>query len=318
MIGGRAQRASTAAEAPHESVPQGLVVERVAVRSHVKAPGTDSDPDRDPTRRLEEAMPSGVDDPEVTTIGRVVGPRVSVVIPALNEAKNLTHVLPEIPDSVWEVILVDGGSHDGTVDVFRALRPDGLVLTHERRGKGNALAAGFAACRGDIVVMLDADGSANPAEIPKFVEALLSGVDFAKGTRFAHGGGSDDITSFRRWGNTMLVTLVNLLFRVRYTDLCYGMNAFWRRCLPCVTPDRDGFEAETLMNLRLAKSSFRVQEVGSHERRRLHGASHLHTIRDGFQVLRTILRERLSSASTASEATIATLEDAPSGPTSQP
>jgi glycosyltransferase involved in cell wall biosynthesis len=256
-----------------------------------------------------QPLPPAAWEADVEVVGRVAKPRISVVIPALNEAQNLFHVLPRIPDNVWEVILVDGGSQDGTVEVFGTLRRDGLVLTHERPGKGNALAAGFAACRGDIVVMLDADGSADPAEIPKFVEALLAGADFAKGTRFAQDGGSEDITAFRGWGNRMLVGLVNLLYRVRYTDLCYGMNAFWRHCLPCITPDRDGFEVETLINVRLAKSSLKVQEVGSYERRRLHGASHLHAARDGFRVLRTILRERFSGSPAAVETTVPILED---------
>lgn len=260
------------------------------------------------------AMPRATWEAHVEVVGRVAehriaDPRISVVIPAFNEAKNLPHVLPRIPDNVWEVILVDGGSRDETVEVFRSLRRDGLALTHERPGKGNALATGFAACRGDIVVMLDADGSADPEEIPKFVEVLLAGADFAKGTRFARGGGSDDITAFRRWGNSLLVALVNLLYRTQYTDLCYGMNAFWRHCLPCVNPDCDGFEVETFMNLRLAKSSLRVQEVGSYEGRRLYGASNLHTIRDGFRVLRTIFRERFLRGPAAVEVRVATLED---------
>jgi glycosyltransferase involved in cell wall biosynthesis len=258
---------------------------------------------------VDLAVPRAAWEAHLEVVGRVLEPRISVVIPALNEAKNLPHVLPRIPEDVWEVILVDGGSRDDTVEVFRALRHDGLVVTHGRPGKGNALAAGFAACRGDIVVMLDADGSADAEEIPRFVGALLAGADFAKGTRFAQDGGSDDITAFRRWGNSALVALVNLLYGTQYTDLCYGMNAFWRHCLPCVNPGCDGFEVETFMNLRLAKSSLRVQEVGSYEGRRLYGASHLHTVRDGFRVLRTILRERFSGAPGAAEETVTTLED---------
>jgi len=261
--------------------------------------------------RIDAAETGEMWEPHVEVIGRSVEPRISVVMPALNEARNLQQVLPCIPDTVWEVILVDGGSMDGTVEVFNSLRPDGLALTHKRPGKGNALAAGFAACRGDIVVMLDADGSANPEEIPKFVEALLAGADFAKGTRFAKDGGSDDITTFRRLGNRVLVTLVNLLYRTQYTDLCYGMNAFWRHCLPYINPDCDGFEVETFMNLRLAKASLRVHEVGSYERRRLYGVSKLHTVRDGCRVLWTIVRLRFTGIPANADASVETLEESP-------
>ncbi len=223
--------------------------------------------------------------------GRLVQPRISVVIPALNEAQNLPHVLCKLPACVSEVILVDGGSNDGTVEAFQELLPGAIVVHQTGRGKGNALAAGFQAATGDIVVMLDCDGSADPGEIPKFVEVLTGGADFAKGTRFGHGGSSADITRFRGLGNAALVWLVNLLYRTDYTDLCYGMNAFWRHCLPYMNPDCDGFEVETLINIRIARAGLRVEEVGSHEARRLYGFSKLHTMRDGWRVLRTIIAE---------------------------
>ncbi|MGH7642639.1 MAG: glycosyltransferase family 2 protein [Candidatus Dormibacteria bacterium] len=230
----------------------------------------------------------------INVIGRVNSPRVSVVIPALNEAANLRYVLLLLPPSIFEVVLVDGRSLDATVEVTRSLFPNATIVHQPGRGKGNALAAGFAACRGEIIVMLDADGSANPQEIGSFVSVLLDGADFAKGTRFAIGGGSADLTWLRRIGNNALVGLVNLLYRQKYTDLCYGLNAFWVHCLPHMSVDSDGFEVEALINVRLAKSKLKVQEVGSYELRRLHGNSKLHTIRDGFRVLRVILRERLS------------------------
>src|SRR3954449_12511247 len=117
-------------------------------------------------------------------------PRVSVVVPTYNEAANLPHVFALLPEDVHEVIVVDGRSTDGTIEVAKALRPDVKIVLQNRRGKGNAMACGFAAVTGDIVVMLDADGSADPREIPRFVRTLVEGADFAKGTRFAIGGGS--------------------------------------------------------------------------------------------------------------------------------
>ena len=142
------------------------------------------------------------------------------------------------------------------------------------------------------VVMLDADGSARPEEIPAFVDALLAGADFAKGSRFAPGGGSADITPLRRAGNAVLGSMVNGLYGTHYTDLCYGYNAFWRRCLPVLALDGDGFEVETMINIRAAKAGLHVTEVPSFEDARIHGNSKLHTFRDGWRVLATILRER--------------------------
>jgi glycosyltransferase involved in cell wall biosynthesis len=220
-------------------------------------------------------------------------PRVSVVVPTLNEAANLPHVLPLIPSEVLEVLVVDGHSTDDTVEVARGLRDDVRVVLQNSKGKGNALACGFAAARGEIIVMLDADGSTDPREIPAFVQALMDGADFAKGTRFGHGGGSEDITWHRHMGNHVLNGAVNVLFRTRYTDLCYGYNAFWVRCLKHMQIDCDGFEVETLMNVRIARSGMRIQEVGSVELARIHGESKLHPMRDGLRVLRTIVGERM-------------------------
>jgi glycosyltransferase involved in cell wall biosynthesis len=219
--------------------------------------------------------------------------RVSVIVPTLNEAPNLPHVLPRIPAWVDEVLLVDGGSIDGTVDVARRLMPAITVIGQERPGKGAALQAGFEAARGDIIVTLDADGSTDPAEMPAFVGCLLAGADFVKGSRFVQGGGTADMGVVRRIGNWLLRGAVRTAFGGRYSDLCYGYNAFWRRLLPELEGDADGFEIETLMNVRALAAGMRVVEIPSYEARRVHGLSNLNTWHDGFRVLRTITRERL-------------------------
>jgi glycosyltransferase involved in cell wall biosynthesis len=226
-----------------------------------------------------------------------LGVQVSVVIAAMNEAENLPHVFGRLPGGLHEVILVDGHSVDDTVGVAQSLRPDVRIVPQTGRGKGNALADGFAVCTGEIIVALDADGSTDAAEIPRFVAALCNGADFVKGSRFAQGGSSTDITPLRSLGNRALNTFVNALYGTHYTDLCYGYNAFWARCLPYMRVDCDGFEVETLINVRIAKAGLVVHEVPSYEHPRLHGSSNLHAVRDGSRVLRTIVLERISTVS---------------------
>ena len=233
-------------------------------------------------------------------------PSVSVVIPTLNEARNLPHVFARLPAGVHEVIVVDGHSVDDTCEVARRLRPDVQIVMQTRRGKGNALACGFAAATGQIIVMLDADGSADAGEIPAFVRALLDGADFAKGSRFAPGGGSSDLTRLRTWGNRLLMALVNRVYRTAYSDLCYGYNVFWRRHLPVLRLDSttppprdgtkklwgDGFEVETLIAIRVTVARLAVAEVPSFEYSRIHGVSNLTAFSDGLRVLRMIFIER--------------------------
>src|SRR5437867_223192 len=219
-------------------------------------------------------------------------PRISVVIPTHNEARNLYQVLPQMPSTVSEIVLVDGHSIDDTVSVAQQLLPGIRIIKQEGKGKGNALQAGFAACTGDIIVMLDADGSTDPNEIPRFVEALQRGNDFAKGSRFTQGGGSNDITLLRSFGNYGLCKLVNALFLTQFSDLCYGYNAFWKHCLDYMQIDCDGFEVETLISLRIRKANLKIIEVPSFEHLRIHGQSNLRTFRDGWRVLKTIIRER--------------------------
>jgi glycosyltransferase involved in cell wall biosynthesis len=228
-----------------------------------------------------------------------------VVIPALNEERNIPHVLERIPEDIHQVVLVDGCSVDDTVAVARKLRPDVCVVSQTRKGKGNALACGFEAATGEVIATVDADGSADPAEIPRFVAALMDGADFAKGSRFLPGGGSADITRLRAHGNEVLTTFFNLCYRRRYSDLCYGYNVFWSRHLPVLGLDAasplkegsaplwgDGFEIETLIHVRIARAGLRVAEVPSFEYKRIHGVSNLNAARDGVRVVRTIFAER--------------------------
>jgi glycosyltransferase involved in cell wall biosynthesis len=231
---------------------------------------------------------------------------VTAVVPTKNEAANLPYVLPKLARLVDEIVIVDANSTDGTVAVARQLVPDVRVVTQQARGKGSALSAGFAAATGDIIVMLDADGSMDPGEIPGLVGVLLAGADLVKGSRSAPGGRSHDLTVLRRAGNAGLRTCVNVLFAQRWTELAYGYAAMWRDVIPTLgldvldVPTADGtlayghgFEIETLMFTRAARAGLTVAEVPSVEYDRIFGTTNLRTFPDGWRVLCSMVRERL-------------------------
>jgi glycosyltransferase involved in cell wall biosynthesis len=228
----------------------------------------------------------------------VVPLSVSVVIPTKNEARNVGWVLERMPSYVDEVIVVDGLSTDGTVDVAKMIAPDVVIVHEDRPGKGAAMRAGMAVARGECVVVMDADGSMDPVEIHLYVNALADGADLAKGSRFIEGGGSTDITRLRQFGNAQLLALANALFRTDFTELCYGFMALRRSAISRLALDADGFEIETQIVTRGVRVGLRIAEVPSRETPRRYGESNLRTFRDGWRVLNAMLREWRASMPT--------------------
>lgn len=219
-------------------------------------------------------------------------PTVSVIIPTLNEAGNMPYVLNTIPTWVDEIVVVDGRSIDDTERIARVLRPDVRIVHQDRAGKGAALRVGLEAAKGDILVILDADGSMDGREIERFRDALLAGADYVKGSRFAPGGGSVDITRLRRFGDWGICALIRVLFGARFTDGTYGFKALWADALPLINIDTDGFEVELLIDIRAHRAGLTTAEVPCFESSRIHGASNLNALVDGLRCARMIISER--------------------------
>ncbi|WP_441248988.1 glycosyltransferase family 2 protein [Kitasatospora sp. McL0602] len=225
---------------------------------------------------------------------------VSLVVPARNEARNIPWVFEQIPRCVGEVILVDGSSSDATLAIAEHCLPSVRSVQQSGPGKGNALRTGFQAATGEYIVMMDADGSMWPGEIPHYLHFLDNGYDFVKGSRCIAGGGSLDFTLLRSLGNRALLLVVNQLYRTRLTDLCYGFCAFRRSFLDTLDLRSSGFEIEAEMIAHALRSGLRIAEVPSLELPRRSGRSHLHAVADGRRVLRTLLAERPGARSAAS------------------
>jgi glycosyltransferase involved in cell wall biosynthesis len=227
--------------------------------------------------------------------GRSQWPTVSAIIPTLNEADNLRWLLPRLT-AVDEVVIVDGQSSDGSAEVARLLRPDAIIISEPPSGKGTAMRTGMAAASCDVIIMLDADGSMDPAEFDSFLSLICRGFDFVKGSRYACGGGSDDLTGVRRIGNRTLTRFANMLYRTRWSDLCYGYVAMRRSVIHRLQLKSTGFEIETEMCVNAVRAGLRMAEVASHESDRRFGVSNLNTFRDGWRVLKTMVRLRFQGA----------------------
>jgi hypothetical protein len=228
----------------------------------------------------------------------VIKPEVGVVIPTRNEVNTIGNVLSGLPRHMqypWEFLVVDA-SDDETP--MAAAKFGARVLGQRGQGKGSALRQAFCALDSDIVVMIDGDGCMQAKEVPRLVEAVVSGADIAKGSRFLRGGGSQDLSLIRKIGNLLFVTLVNLIWSGRYTDLCYGFLAFRREALERLKPylKSNHFQIETEICIRANKLGLRVVEVPSVELKRSHGESKLSGMRASLQILQVILRELVSRA----------------------
>jgi len=217
-------------------------------------------------------------------------PKISIIICTLNEEGNLPYVLPKIPQWIDEVLLVDGNSTDHTVKIAQELYPNIKVLLQPDTGKGNAMRYGIQEATGEIVVMLDADGSTDPSEISNFIEPLLKGYHFVKGSRFLNI--KPVMPPLRRFGNRFFATLTNILYGTNYTDVCAGLNVFWKRILPQLDPMGTSFLDEPTLNIRLKKKGLKVKEIPQHDTGRIMGKANESFLPQGWRILRIIISER--------------------------
>ena len=217
-------------------------------------------------------------------------PRISAIICTLNEEQNLPHVLPKIPDWVDEVLIVDGHSADDTMKVARDLCPRAKIILQTGKGKGNALKEGVNLASGDIIVTLDADGSTDPQDMSKYIDPLIEGYDFAKGSRFLRT--RPKMRLYRQFGNWVLVITSNILYGSKYTDVCSGYNAFWKKVFQAIPLLNDGFEMEQEMVVKVKKLGLKVVEVEQYDAGRLNNSSKVSGFKQGFTDLWIIIKER--------------------------
>ncbi len=234
---------------------------------------------------------------------------ISLIVPAMNEAKTLNLVLEKVPEWVDEIIVIDGNSKDETFETALQNPRVSKVYAQRSKGKGAALSLGFSLATSDLIAIIDADGSMNPQELPRFLDQFPD-ADIVKGSRSRSlKGYSDDLTWFRDFGNQVLTKLCNFLFRQNWTDLAYGYAVVSNDSLKQLGLSSydnmgsilghkaygQGFEIEALIFCRSANWGFNVVEIPSHEHRRITGSSNLRAVRDGFRVLAAIGIEKCRS-----------------------
>lgn len=219
---------------------------------------------------------------------------ISIILPAHQEAATIgdvvTGCLTHVPDAL-EILVVDDGSTDGTKDA--AEMAGARVLRKEHNvGKGAALREGVEAARGDIVVVLDADGQDDPADIPRLVAPLEGGADLVIGSRFLGRFEPGAIAPVDRIGTRGLTAIFNAMFRTRLTDILAGYRAARRETLLRAGWKARGYDVEVDMLSSVVRSGGVVVEIGVRRMARAHGASGLRRFRDGSIILGAMVRAR--------------------------
>jgi glycosyltransferase involved in cell wall biosynthesis len=218
-------------------------------------------------------------------------PYISIIIPTLNEEKNIKTLLREIKpvmkDYKYEIIIVDGYSKDRTVEFAKGM---GATIIYDDKGKGSALIKGMSCAKGKITISMDADLSNRPNELKLLIAGIEAGYDICMGSRFLTGGGSDDMPFHRQLGNKFFVSLVNIRYGSHYTDMCYGYRSFAKGIAKKLKLTETGFGIETEITIKAQKKNMKVLEVPSYEKLRASGEGKLRSLSDGLVILRAILK----------------------------
>jgi len=218
-------------------------------------------------------------------------PYVSIVIPTWNEKNNIGKVIRGVKKALtgysYEILVVDRHSTDGTIGIAKSL---GARVIYDDKGKGSALIKGFNEARGRIIISMDADLSNRPAELKLLITGIETGYDICMGSRYLTGGGSDDMPLYRKFANKGFVTLVNLIYGSKYSDMCYGYRSFSKNAFKKLRLVETGFGIETEISIEAKKEGLKVMEIPSFEKKRIEGVGKLHAFRDGYAILKTIFR----------------------------
>lgn len=212
-----------------------------------------------------------------------------MIIPALNEVESIGQVLIDIPkDRVDEVLVADGGSTDGTQELVRKLGYQ--VVTQEKKGFGAAIASGIEHAKGDIIIILNADGSQTLEDIPKLLEKLEEGYDLVMASRYLPGGGSEDDTFLHLVGNKIFTFLCNILYKVNVSDVLYFFLAARKEIFEKIKPtcDHAGYCVEVPIKVR--KAGFKIGEIPSFEKKRIAGKAKVKAFTTGFEIITRILK----------------------------
>lgn len=214
----------------------------------------------------------------------------TLIIPTLNEVESIEKVLVQIPkEEVDQILVVDGHSSDGTVELVRKLGYS--LIFQEKKGFGSAINTGIREAQGEIIVILNGDGSQNPQDIPRLLGKIKEGYDLVLASRYLPGAGSEDDTLVHYIGNRLFTYLCNKLYKMEISDSLYFFIAARKKIFEIIKPEGVHFEYCIEMPIKAHKAGLKIAEIPSFERKRMGGKGKVSALSVGPKTLWTLLKQ---------------------------
>ncbi|MFC1828012.1 glycosyltransferase [Thermodesulfobacteriota bacterium] len=240
--------------------------------------------------------------PSLTHAVKSASPSVSIVIPARNEAGNIKNILNRVPDlgKNTEMIFVEGHSSDSTYDTIKQLIGEFperkcRLFRQPGKGKGDAVQLGFAKANGDILIILDADLTVPPEDLPRFIDVLVSGKgEFINGVRLVYPMEDRAMRFFNIVGNKFFSLAFSWLLGQPIKDTLCGTKALWGKDYELIASNRDYFGnfdpfGDFDLLFGAAKLNLKISEIPIRYRDRTYGATNISRWRHGFMLLKMVV-----------------------------
>jgi len=228
--------------------------------------------------------------------------KITLLVPTLNEINGMRAIMPQI-EKRWvdQILVVDGGSSDGTIEYARE---NGYqVLIQKKEGLRNAYIEALDYIEGDVVITFSPDGNSMPNLIPALAEKMKEGCDMVIVSRYAKGARSYDDDAITAFGNWAFTNLINFLFKAKYTDAMVMFRAWKTEAFKTLGLDKEEsyiteenifhtkIGVEPLLSVRAAKKKLRCADIPGNEPRRIGGQRKLQILRWGAAYLAQVIKE---------------------------
>lgn len=216
--------------------------------------------------------------------------KVTLLVPVINELEGMKAVMPRVrPEWVQEVLVIDGGSTDGSVEYAR--EQGWRVLLQKSRGITYAYQEAVPQATGDVIIPFSPDGNSVPEAIPALLDKMREGHDMVIASRYLPGARSEDDDALTALGNRLFTGMINLLFGGGYTDSLVMFRAFRKEIVGDFPPGLPRAGLEPILAIRCAKRGLKVAEIPADEPKRISGARKMHPFLNGLDILKLIFLE---------------------------